>query len=59
MYYVTLLVPAWRVTKLLEMTKASMEHSAAFTEDVLKEVRKDWGISCLPVELTMNLTPLE
>lgn len=35
MYYVPVLVPAWRVTKLLEMTKASMEHSAAFTEDVL------------------------
>lgn len=35
MYYVPVLVPAQRVTKLLEMTKASVEHSAAFTEDVL------------------------
>lgn len=35
MYYVPVLVPAWGVTKLLEMTKASVEHSAAFTEDVL------------------------
>lgn len=35
MYCVPVLVPAQRVTKLLEMTKASVEHSAAFTEDVL------------------------
>lgn len=24
-----------------------------------EEGRKDWGINCLPTELTVNLTPLE
>lgn len=35
MYYVPVLVPAWRITKLLEIAKASVEHSAALTEGVL------------------------
>lgn len=35
MYYVPVLIPAWRVTKLLVISKASVEHSAVFTEDVL------------------------
>lgn len=36
MYCVPVVVPAWRVIKLLEITKASVEHSAAFTEGIIK-----------------------
>lgn len=35
MYYTPVLVPAWRVTELLETTKASAKHPAAFIESAL------------------------
>ena len=34
MYYIPVLVPARRVTEVLETTKASAEHPAAFTGSV-------------------------
>lgn len=43
MYHIPILVPARRVTELLETTKASAEHPAAFTESVLQNGQKGLG----------------
>jgi len=58
-YCIPVLVPAQGVTELLETTKASVEHPAAILKVYSEEGRKDWGINCLPMEMTVNLTPLE
>lgn len=38
MYYFLVLGPAWRVTELLETTKASVEHPVPLIESVTKRL---------------------